>query len=79
MKLLFENGNCVGYDFTETELEAIKAGNTNIVETASFDNLQKEITERIKCIQAEYTKQFQINSEIQLKFITQSSLGLISK
>ena len=81
MKLLFENGNCVGYDFTETELEAIKSGNTNIVETAakSFDNLQKEITERIKYIQAEYTKQFQINSEIQLKVITQSSLGLISK
>ena len=44
-----------------------------------FDNLQKEITERIKYIQAEYTKQFQINSEIQLKFITQSSLSLMSK
>ena len=54
MKLLFENGNCVGYDYTEAESEAIKAGNTTIVETAakSFDNFQKEITERIKNFQS---------------------------
>lgn len=75
MKLLFENGNCVGYDYTEAEAEAIKAGNTTIVETAakSFDNFQKEITERIKNFQSEYSKQV----ETQLKFITNNTLGLI--
>jgi len=50
MKLIIENGICIGYDYTEAETEAIKAGNTAIVEAAakSFASFQKELTERWK-------------------------------
>jgi len=52
MKLLFDDktGNCIGYDFTESETEAIKAGNTALVTEAAntFIAIQKEFTERWK-------------------------------
>lgn len=50
MKLVFDDktGNCIGYDFTESEIEAIKAGNTSLVTEAAntFIAIQKEFTER---------------------------------
>lgn len=42
----------------------------------SFNKTQEEITERFKCSQTEYTKQVQLNFDMQLKFITPQSLGL---
>lgn len=52
MKLVFDDktGNCIGYDFTESEIEAIKAGNTSLVTEAAntFIAIQKEFTERWK-------------------------------
>lgn len=51
MKLIFDDArNCIGYDFTESETEAIKAGNTSLVTEAAstFIAIQKEFTERWK-------------------------------